>query len=340
MKTTLEILPVRGVHAADDAFARDVCEGLAAAPKRLPSRYFYDERGSRLFQQITELEEYYPTRCEREILETYRDEIARRVAGERFRLIELGAGDGHKTEVLLQRFAELRLDFDYVPIDICEQAVVGLAAALERRMPVRPLRIHGLVAEYFDALRHLGQRGAERNVVLFLGSNIGNFSMPQAHQFLSELRGALHTGDLVLIGFDLKKDLDILQRAYFDTQGITSEFNYNLLDRINRELGGNFDRDRFLHYAPYNPAEGCMESWLVSTAAQEVEIRALDRTFAFTPWEGIHVECSYKYDEAEIAGLAAGAGFSIARQFFDRRGWFTDSLWRAEPPRRLARHPR
>lgn len=327
-QASLEVLPVEGRTSSAEAFARDVEKGLVANPKSIPSRYFYDERGSRLFQEITELEEYYPARSEAEILDRCKGDLGDLLAGGPFRLVELGAGDGHKTGVLLDEFVSRGLDFRYVPIDICEEVLVDLTGSLEERLG-GDLAVQGIVAEYFDGLELLSRRGAERNLVLFLGSNIGNFDLFHARVFLDDLRHALGPGDCVLVGFDLKKDIDVLHRAYNDSRGVTAEFNFNLLQRINRELGGRFDRDRFVHYGSYNVTHGRMESWLVSTEAQQVAVEALGRTFRFEPWEGIHLENSYKYHVSQIEWLATASGFEVRRHFFDRRRWFADSLWEA-----------
>jgi L-histidine Nalpha-methyltransferase len=313
---------------AADRFARDVLTGLSRSPKTLPSMYFYDEQGSRLFQQISELDEYYLTRVEGEILERYGNEISRLVEGRAFRLVELGAGDGRKTRVLLRSLLVAGLEFEYVPIDICEGALVELTGSLRRRMPDGDFRVRGIVGDYVDALSLLDST-AGRTMVLFLGSNIGNFEPDDAVAFLRAVRRSLAPGDWLLIGFDLKKDPAILSRAYNDAQGITREFNFNLLERINRELGGDFDRERFRHDAPYNVELGRMESWLVSRVDQRVCVGALDRSFDFSRGEGIHVECSYKYDTAQIARMAAAADFAVQASFFDRRRLFVDSLWEA-----------
>lgn len=326
MPITAEIIATVPNHSATSAFAREVRLGLSRHPKSLSSAWFYDDLGSRLFEEITRLEEYYLTRCEKEILEDHSGRIGRLLGSQPFRVLEIGAGDGHKTEILLSRFVEQQCDFEYVPVDICRRSIVDLVAKLKRTTR-GDFRVRGIVAEYqeaFDVLRH---HQPMRNLVLFLGSSIGNFNHTQARRFLRGLRDSLSAGDLALIGFDLKKDPQVLQAAYDDFAGVTREFNLNLLDRINRELGGHFDRSSFRHQAAYNATETCMESFLLSTLDQSVRIGALDLSFDFASWEAVKVECSYKYDRSLMESLAAASGFRVLRHFSDARQYFVDSLW-------------
>jgi len=329
MQATYEILAAAAVEQRTGAFARDVLNGLSRSPKSIPSMYFYDAEGSRLFQRITELDEYYLTRCEQEILETHGSRIAEAIGERSFRLMELGVGDGRKTEVLLRQFLAAGLNLEYNPIDICRQTVLDVTSTLRRRLPHASLRMHGMVAEYFDALDMLRRNSGRRNLVLFLGSSIGNFAQHGTRRFLRGLRSSLNAGDFALLGFDLKKDLGVLHRAYNDSAGVTRAFNFNLLKRVNRELGGEFDLSRFTHHGAYNARQECMESWLVSTEEQHIPIGALGRSFSFRAWEGIRLECSYKYDLSTIADLAAGAGFRVRQNFLDSRGYFVNSLWQA-----------
>ena len=308
------------------AFANDVLLGLFGRPRKLPSRYFYDEEGNRLFQQIMDLPEYYLTDCELSILHHHKKRISGHLAGERFNLIELGAGDGTKTRVLLEHFIQRDLDFRYVPIDICQEAVADLVRHCGSVLP--EMSTEGLVSEYFDGLHWISGLEEGRNVVLFLGSNIGNFTASEARVFLHSLWNALNDGDFLLIGFDLKKDIDLLVKAYSDSQGVTAEFNLNLLRRINRELGGDFQPRRFAHYASYNFVAGAMESFLVSRESQTVFIEALRQRFAFDPWEPIHTEVSRKFLRSDVAALAHETGFETVDEMTDPRGWFVDSLWR------------
>ena len=327
MTAHYQVLQPQDVQVSDshEAFALDVLTGLTQTPKSLPSKYFYDEEGSKLFQQITELPEYYLTQCEFEIFQEKKGEIARLIGGHQFNLVELGAGDGRKTKILLEHFLKAGLDFRYVPIDICEAAVEGLIGGLDRHSPQLP--IEGLVADYCDGLRWLSNKNEHRNVVLLLGSSIGNFSYSEAREFLYSLWNSLEDGDYLLIGFDLKKDIQLLERAYNDSQDVTARFNLNLLHRINRELGGNFEADQFHHYSTYNALSGAMESYLISRQEQVVDIKALNQSFAFEAWEPVHTEYSYKYLESDIISLAEETGFTIVAQLTDAKKYFVDSVW-------------
>jgi L-histidine Nalpha-methyltransferase len=307
-------------------FALDVLHGLSEKPKRLPSRWIYDDEGSRLFSRICELQEYYPTRCEAEILAQHTPAILSQAGNLPLDIVDLGAGDGRKSGIVLDSALQQGADVRYVPIDISESAMQGLVAAMLERFT--ELKVQGVVGEYFDSLAWLSRDQRRRNLVMFLGSNIGNFSRVQTRVFLRQLWEALNPNDLVLIGFDLKKDIDLLLDAYNDAQGVTAAFNTNLLARINRELGGDFDLSRFRHYATYDVYSGAVESYIVSMARQTVAVREVRTTFEFEAWEPIHTEYSYKYLQADIDALASATGFEIIGQYQDSQKWFTDSLWR------------
>jgi len=302
--------------------------GLSERPKTLSSRFIYDAAGSELFAAITDLEEYYPTRCEFEILRAHADDILDNLRGEAFNLVDLGAGDGRKTAVVIDAALKRGLNIRYVPIDISADAMGGLVRSMGERFPTLP--IGGLVSEYSDGVRWLGQQSGRSNLVLFLGSNIGNFDKPAARGFLRRLWGALNEGDRVLVGFDLKKDIEVLLAAYNDREGVTARFNKNLLARINRELGGSFDLDRFRHYATYDVFSGAMVSYLVSLARQAVRVDALGDSFTFQAWEPIHTEYSYKYLDSDVDDLCRHGGFVAEAHFHDERRWFCDALWRVE----------
>lgn len=329
-KQTYQTLDLPRVSADEDdrLFAEEILVGLSEAPKRLPSRYFYDDTGSRLFQKICTLDEYYPTRLERAILENRAGEILEPIAGQQLNVVDLGAGDGHKTAPLLAWLLERGADVRYCPIDISEGAMKEAIAKVGGRFP--ELEIRGIVGEYFEGLSWIARQTDRRNLVLFLGSNIGNFDKPRARAFLRRLWNALNRDDRLLIGFDLKKDIEVLLGAYNDHLGVTAQFNLNLLERINRELGGNFDLSKWRHYGTYNVFNGAMESYLVSLEAQTVRIEAVAHEFRFSPWEPIHTEYSYKYLESDIEALADSARFSIEQRFHDPDAWFCDALWKVE----------
>lgn len=334
----LTILSSRDFSAesvARETFALDVLQGLSAERKFIPSKYFYDARGSELFSQIMDLRDYYLTDCEQEILKHHGAEIARLAkttcAGEELALVELGAGDGRKTELLLDALAEAQAPFHYVPIDISEQAVRALTDTVVVSRP--ELSCRGLVAEYFDAFRWLNRNTSARKMVLFLGSNIGNFDTTQGPLFLRTLWNALEEGDLLLTGFDLKKDIGIMLRAYNDSRGVTAEFNRNILRRINRELGANFDEGAFEHYGTYDVFSGAMESYLVSLRDQDVSVDALNKTFSFAPFEPVHLEYSFKFLPEDIDRLAAETGFRVLATIFDSRRFFADTVWQVQKER-------
>lgn len=311
-----------------DAFALDVLSGLSAKPKSIPSKYFYDRQGSELFRRITRLPEYYLTGCELEILESRWERIAARVAGKSFNLVELGPGLSRKTALFLERFTASGLDFQYVPIDISASSMGALVDTLEARFP--DLDTQGLVGDYFHGLKWLNRRYRRPNLVLFLGSSIGNFTREESCFFLRSAWKCLNHDDLVLIGFDLKKDIDVLLRAYNDSLGLTSRFNLNLLERINRELGGDFDVAKFRHFGTYDAFSGSMESYLVSQERQSVFIEQIGRSFDFEAWEPIHTEHSCKYSISDIEWFARQSRFKVEEHLFDSCRFFTDSLWSVE----------
>jgi L-histidine N-alpha-methyltransferase len=315
-----------GPENEQEKFAVDVLSGLSARDKTLPSKYFYDSRGSELFRKIMDLPEYYLTDCEMEILQTHGHEISDVVCTEGMNIVELGAGDGLKTKVILDKLSEKKVSFSYNPIDISESAIRGLSAELQEILPA--VDVHGLVADYFDGICWLSERKHCGSLVLFLGSNIGNFTPGERGSFLDSLWNAMDNGDYVLIGFDLKKDINVIKQAYDDSEGITAEFNYNLLRRINRELGGDFDIEKFNFHSIWNPKEGAIESFLVSTVQQRVYIEKLAQTFEFEAWEPIHTESSYKFTRKEVDMLAARTGFEPLEYFADNRGYFMNALWR------------
>ncbi len=303
--------------------AEDVYTGLQARNKYLSSKYFYDAKGDELFQRIMHLDEYYLTRKELEIFETHKKAILEEINdGEPFRIIELGAGDGLKTKVLLKYFIEQGVDFTYTPVDISGNVLEILESNLKADIP--GLNIESYEGDYFDALAEISE-SPEKDIVFFLGSTIGNFSQEEAEVFLTDLQNYLKEGDLLFLGVDLKKDPSIILKAYNDSQGVTREFNLNLLDRINSELGADFDRDQFLHYPYYNPHTGECRSYLISKIDQVVTIG--EDEFHFREWEAIFMEISKKYDQPQLEELASASGFRRLASFLDSERWFADLLW-------------
>jgi L-histidine N-alpha-methyltransferase len=319
------VLPTTTAESPRAEFALDVLTGLSERPKRLSSRWFYDDDGSRLFQQIMGLDEYYPTDLERWIFDNHGADIAAHFEGRTLDVVDLGAGDGSKTFGLIQHLRNAGVTVRYVPIDISEGAMASLYGIAAQRMP--DLEVSGIVGDYVAGLRWLSAQDKRERLVLFLGSNIGNFDKPRARAFLRRIGSGLREGDHLLTGFDLKKDIDVLLNAYNDSQGVTSAFNLNLLSRINKELGGNFDLDHWRHFGTYNVFTGAMESYLMSLVKQDVHIEALRTTFTFQSWEPIHTEYSYKYLVDDIENLAEVCGFEGIERYSDPKDWFTDALW-------------
>lgn len=315
----------------DQEFARDVSRGLTGSPKYISSKYFYDAKGDALFQQIMELEEYYLTKAEHSIFTDQKEEILntfRSDENNEFNLIELGAGDGYKTKVLLRYFLDQQANFKYQPVDISSHVLETMSEYLSNEMP--ELQVSGLRGEYFQVLQGLKKNTNVRRIVLFLGSNVGNFTKPIATQFLYQLKNGLAPGDLVMIGFDLKKDPSKILAAYNDSKGVTRDFNLNLLTRINNELGANFNTTNFIHYPYYDPAIGECRSYLISTCAHTVNIQNLNQNVHFKAWEPIHMEISTKFDLETVQELAQTTGFSIEANFFDEDKWFVDSVWKVK----------
>ena len=308
-------------------FALDVRDGLAHFPKSLPSKYFYDAIGDKLFQKIMDLDEYYFTRSEFEVFETHKERILSIISPnkERFRLVELGAGDGTKTKVLLEHFLKEYSEFTYSPIDISGDVLEHLQATLERELP--NLNVESIQGDYFKALKELSYQHDSKEVVLFLGSNIGNFNREAGVNFLKHIGDYLESGDILLIGFDLMKDPAKILAAYGDRDGVTRDFNLNLLHRMNQELGADFDLSSFQHFPTYDPITGETKSHLISTVDQSVHIEALAETFHFNEWEAIHTEVSQKYSYRMIEQYAESAGFKILENLTDSKGYFVDSVW-------------
>ncbi|HJQ41043.1 MAG TPA: L-histidine N(alpha)-methyltransferase [Thermoanaerobaculia bacterium] len=307
-----------------DDFATDVRNGLTAAQKSLPPRWFYDDLGSSLFDAICFLPEYYVLRAETEILTSFRDEIVA-AFGSHVRLVELGSGMARKTRILLDALPGV----EYVPVDVDAGMLERSGRDLLNEYP--GLSVRAIASDFTRPsipLSTLPPTQA-RTVVLFLGSTIGNLDPDAATAMLRDLRSALRPGDALLLGADLRKEKSILDAAYDDALGVTAAFNLNLLQRINRELGGHFELASFAHRAFYDEARGRIEMHLVSRRAQRVRIDALDLEIAFDEGETIHTENSYKHDEASLRALASSGGFTIEKTWTDPRRWFADLLFQA-----------
>ncbi len=311
-----------------NSFAEDIDSGLSADPKFLSSKYFYDDEGSRLFQEIMKLPEYYLTRSESEIFSTQTQEIfeAFEADSSGFDLIELGAGDGLKTSVLVKYFLEKETDFRYVPIDISSEALNFLTEKFHKEFPNLSMKTEQ--GDYFKTLETFSEKSDKKKVILFLGSNIGNFSEESALEFFRELRSVMNKRDFIFIGFDLHKNPKTILNAYDDSQGVTPKFNLNLLKRINRELAADFNIEEFSHYASYHPLERAARSFLISQKEQIVNIKSLGKSFNFQKWEPIYMEVSQKYNLEMIGKLARNSGFKVAENFFDENKFYTNSLWK------------
>jgi dimethylhistidine N-methyltransferase len=303
--------------------AEDVRRGLSSQPKRFLPKYFYDQLGSQLFEAICLLPEYYLTRAENEILENYSDEIVSTLNGNTT-LLEMGSGSASKTRLIIEALLRKQDKLLFIPVDISASALDSSSRILLQSYP--QLKVEAYAADYFAGLAELRKTPRARTLALFLGSNVSNFDPEEALKFLRALRQVLHEGDALLLGADLKKDKSVLEAAYNDALGVTAAFNLNVLARINRELGGNFDPRAFQHRAFYNEALGRVEIYIESMREQTVAISELEMEVQFGEGEQIHTENSYKYDLSDIARLADETGFTRARTWLDQKEQFSSNL--------------
>jgi dimethylhistidine N-methyltransferase len=305
---------------------KEVDEGLSNVEKSLPSKYFYDKTGDALFIKIMHLPEYYVTRSEHEIFKTQSETIIEALQlkpDTYFDLIELGAGDGLKTKELLRELDQGNYRLDYMPVDISQNALDNLEVDLNNELP--RLSINKKQGDYFEVLESL-KENQHPKVILFLGSNIGNMSDEIATDFISKLSDNLQKGDKLFLGVDLIKPSSIVLPAYGDSQGITADFNLNLLDRINKELEANFDLEFFEHQPEYKESEGIAKSYLVSTKAQQVYIAQLDKTFFFNEGEKILMEISRKYNDTILNSILSKTDFVIKDKITDSKGYFANYI--------------
>ena len=307
-------------------FAADILSGLSTTPKHLFAKYLYDELGSQLFEAICRVDEYYLTRAESEILSRHADEIVSSVIGCET-LVELGSGSAEKTRKIIEALLRNRAELLFVPVDISASALEKSSRSLLESYA--SLRIRAYAADYFEGLAALKSLDSGPMLVLFLGSNIGNFEKDEAANFLRAIRGVLKSGDALLLGADLKKDRATLEAAYNDSLGVTRAFIVNELARINRELGGNFDLWAFGLRSVYDEEAGCVGVYLESLRSQAVDIRGLDLATSFAAGERIHMENAYKYDLNELSALAAQGGFELTRTWLDEQQRFSSNLFLA-----------
>jgi L-histidine N-alpha-methyltransferase len=313
-----------------ETFKNEVEQGLAASPKTLPSKYFYDRKGDALFVEIMNMPEYYLTRCELDIFQHKTQELIESFdinPTSYFELIELGAGDGLKTKELLKALDKQNYTFDYFPIDISRNALKQLKEDLNIELP--NVSVKTQQGDYFEVLASL-KESKKPKIMLFLGSNIGNMRDDLAAKFIYSLGANLQAGDKLLLGVDLIKPKEIVLPAYNDSKGITAHFNLNLLDRINRELGGNFNVNQFEHQSEYDEKEGIAKSFIVSKTKQAVEIKSIGKSFEFDEGERIHTEISRKYNDELINDIIAKTDFTLQNKIMDSKEYFADYL--------LARH--
>lgn len=309
-----------------EQFKQDVEAGLSAPQKYLPSQYFYDAVGDELFREIMAMPEYYVTRAEDEIFNRKTADLIAALNVDKnsfFEIVELGAGDGHKTKKLLKKLVNQGYDFVYRPVDISKNILDHLENTLNEEIP--ELETRPRQSLYFDALAAL-KGSPHKKVVLFLGSNIGNLEDGMATDFLYQMGANFHHDDILVLGVDLKKSRDIVLPAYNDANGITARFNLNLLTRINRELEADFNLDNFEHCPEYDEQEGVAYSYLVSKTEQAVHIKSLEKTFAFVVGERIHTEISRKYDEQTLAKIIASTDFVIDGKITDSNNYFADYI--------------
>lgn len=308
-------------------FLDDVLKGLQSSSKYLDSKYFYDKKGDGLFQKIMASDEYYLTNAEMSILSEQRVEMATAVLQntEKIDVIEFGPGDAVKSIHLLKELSKRNAVANYFPIDISKNIITLLNKKIPTQIP--QLSIHGFSGEYLEMLSEVNKVSVHKKLVLFLGANIGNFKFNEIAPFCKKLRSQLSVGDMVLIGFDLKKKPQTILAAYNDKAGFTKEFNLNLLSRINTELNANFNLNNFEHYATYDPQSGASKSFLISMENQEVSIEG--NSIYFEKYEPIFMEISQKYTQKQINEIAQDGGFKVSAFFFDKKEYFTDVLLRA-----------
>jgi L-histidine N-alpha-methyltransferase len=310
---------------AKNSFSIDVDQGLSLQHKAISSKYFYDDIGSKLFQKITKHTDYYPTRTETQILHSIKDKLPKLIKLNEIDIIELGPGDGTKGKIIIDGFLKNDYKVNYYPIDISKKALQLLSKNLP---PNKNLFVHGIIGEYLDGLKLIKKESKNKQLVVFLGSSIGNFNTKQSKKFLTNIYKNISNNSYMFTGFDLKKNLSVLNKAYNDSSGLTRKFNLNILNRINNDLKGEFKLKNFIHFGNYNPVLGTMESYLISLIKQNVWIKKLNKSFKFEVFEPIHLEYSFKYSEDNISDLATSSNFKIIKNYTDEKKYFINSIWK------------
>lgn len=307
-------------------FFNDVVKGLQASPKYLLSKYFYDAEGDALFQKIMDAPEYYVTNADLEIFSQQSDTLAKSLVNgdQNFEILELGAGDASKSTFLLQSLTNAQKKYTYRPIDISDSIIDFLQSEMPKRVP--GIVVKGLAGEYLPMLKKAYAESSKKKLLLFLGSSIGNYELDEAQQFLKEVYQIMQSGDLILVGFDLKKDPNQILAAYNDAGGFTKAFNLNLLTRINTELDAKIDLDAFDHFPTYNPISGACRSYLVSKKNQVISIPGAP-DISLAQHEAIDMELSQKFSIADIDAMADTLGFLPKPYFFDKKGWYCNAIW-------------
>lgn len=309
-----------------EQFKIDVEAGLEKKPKEISSKYFYDKIGDALFVKIMQMPEYYLTRAEHEIFREKTQSIIDGLKLEKeiyFELIELGAGDGTKTKELLRKLQKENFDFDYLPVDISQNALDQLENSLAKEIP--ELKVKKQQGDYFEVLASL-KNSSHPKVILFLGSNIGNLSDDLATKFIYQLGANLNKNDKLFLGVDLIKSVEVVLPAYNDAQGITRDFNLNLLSRMNRELEADFDLENFNHVPEYTEEEGIAKSFIESASDQHVTINKIGKTFHFKKGERIHTEISRKYNDEIIRKIIFNTDFKVTEKLMDSKEYFADYI--------------
>lgn len=305
-----------------NSFYNDVIAGFSAPEKHLSSKYFYDDTGDKLFQQIMKLNEYYLPECELEIIQQQALDIFEEFPKGAVDLIELGAGDGSKTVHLLKQLNQKSIEASFYPLDISSDVLATNKKNMLSQIP--GLNIHPVPGDYFKTLGSLSRN--RPRVIMFMGSNIGNYERNKAIGFMQLVHEFMHPDDVFLVGIDLRKNPRVIRNAYDDKKGITRKFNLNLLERINRELDAKFDISKFDHYPQYDPVSGIASSYIVSLDNQVVRVG--DKSFSFKKHELIHTEVSNKYSLKEIEQLGIDSSFTSVKHFLDSKSYFTISLFK------------